>query len=474
MYDLFMTKGKDINATEFDLVILGSGPGGYVAAIRAGQLGMRVALIERKALGGVCLNRGCIPSKGLISHAEALSVIQNAEAFGISIDSFHFDFAKAVAHGRGVVQRLQKGVKGLLKKQKVEIVEGTGRFSSPDTIRVEGESGEMHIRGRHFIIACGTRIKVPSGVQPDGKRILTSDEALFLSELPQRMAILGGGYTGVEFAYIFSTYGVEVTLVEFKSQILPTEDPEAVAVIAKQFKRQGIKLLTDTAMEKIQPRENSVNIQLKQGHGNLNLEVDSVLVAMGRQANSENLGLDLAGVQTQNGFIQTDQHMQTSAAHIFAIGDIAGKSLLAHSAMAEGTFVAEWLAGKKPEPVDHQYIPRCTYCQPQLAAIGLSEEEARGKYDITVGKFPFSANGKALAIGEKEGFIKIIAEAQSGKILGAHMVGHGVTELISEISLAQRFGIPVGQIAQVIHPHPTLTEALMEAAAAAAGQGIHS
>lgn len=457
----------------YDLVVLGSGPGGYVAAIRAGQLGLRAALVERDALGGVCLNRGCIPSKALIGNAEALSVVRRAEEFGIHIDGFRFDFAKAVDRSRGVVRRLQKGVEALLKKQRVEVIEGTGRFISPRVLQVEGLSGSRQVEGRNVIIACGTRVKPFPGIQPDGRRILTSDEALFLKSLPRSMAILGAGYTGVEFAYIFSVYGVEITLVEFMPQILPGEDAEAAAVIARQFKRGGIRLLTGTSVEEIRPEESGVAVAVKTGGEKSEIRAESVLVAMGRQPNSEALNLSAAGVETERGFVKTNPHMQTNVPHIYAIGDIAGKSLLAHSAMAEGVFVAERLAGRNAAPIDHRYIPRCTYCQPQLAAIGLTEEQARKAHSVKVGKFPLSANGKALAMGEREGFIKVITEAQSGQVLGAHMVGAGVAELISEVSLARLLDASGAEVRRAIHPHPTLSEALMEAAAAASDEAIH-
>ncbi len=464
-----------MNPAPYDLAVLGAGPGGYVAAIRAAQLGLRVALIERDAVGGVCLNRGCIPSKALIRNAEVLSLIRRAEEFGISFDHLKVDFGKAIERSRGVVRRLGKGVEGLLKKNGVEVIRGTGRFVAPDRIQVEGgNGGPREVPARNAIIACGTRVKLPpGGVQVDSRRILTSDEALFLKALPRSIAILGAGYTGVEFAYVFSVYGVKVTLVEFQPQILPTEDAEAVAVIAKRFAREGVELLTGTSVEAIRPNEKSVTVELSSPEGRREIRTESVLVAMGRQTNVEGLGLDAIGVATERGFIQTDETMRTTVPTIYAIGDVAGKALLAHSAMAEGVAVAERLGGQNPAPLDYRAIPRCTYCQPQLAAIGLTEAEARKNHEVRVGKFPFTANGKALAAGEGEGFVKVVADARYGEILGVHMVGSEVTELIAEVSVAKLLEATPEELHRAIHPHPTMSEALMEAAAAAMGKAIH-
>ncbi len=458
----------------YDLIVLGAGPGGYVAAIRAAQLGLRVALVERDALGGVCLNRGCIPSKALISNAEVVSLIRRAKEFGISFQELKIDFGKAVERSQAVVRRLQKGIEHLLKKHRVEVIQGTGSFLTPARIQVQNGKGTIELTSRNIIIACGTRVKLPQGIEVDGHRILTSDEALFLKSLPKSMAILGAGYTGVEFAYIFSVYGVEVTLIELKPQILPTEDEEAVSVIARRFERNGVRLITGTRVEEILlQKQSAVVVKLVTGNRQHKIETESVLLAMGRQTNLELLGLDGIGVAIEHGFIKTDHRMQTSVPNIYAIGDLAGKALLAHSAMAEGVFVAEHLAGRNPPVIDHRFVPRCTYCQPQLAAIGLTESEAKKSYSIRIGKFPFSANGKALASGEGEGLIKMIAEAKTGEILGVHMVGSGVTELISEVSLARLLEASTEEIRRAIHPHPTLSEALMEAAAAATGEAIH-
>ena len=462
-----------MKSPQYDLIVLGAGPGGYVAAIRAAQLGLRTALVERDHLGGVCLNQGCIPSKALISFAEAVSLVRHADQFGITVEGVRIDFQKAVAHSRQTISRLRKGIEALLKKHQVALHLGTGCLVSRDQVRIQGPEGEIQIQGENIIIACGTRVKSPPGVQVDGQRVLTSQEALFPESLPRSMTILGAGYTGVEFAYVFSAYGVEVTLVESLPQILPTEDAEAVAVIARRFQRNGIRLLTHTRMEKIRVRDHGVQVVLDTSGRRHEIQSESVLIAMGRQTNIEGLGLEKIGITCQDGFIQTNGSLQTTVPNIFAIGDVAGKALLAHSAMAEGIFVAENLAGQKPVPIDYHQIPRCVYCQPQLAAIGMTEEQARRDHAVRVGKFPFSANGKALGSQAGEGFVKVITEEKTHKILGVHMVGREVTELISEVSLACRMGASARDLSRAIHPHPTLSEALMEAAAAAADEAIH-
>ncbi|MBI3621310.1 MAG: dihydrolipoyl dehydrogenase [Nitrospirae bacterium] len=462
--------------SSYDLVVIGAGPGGYVAAIRAAQLGLKTAIIEKAEVGGVCLNRGCIPSKALIRNAEVLTLIRRAEEFGIRYDNLRYDFGVAVERAQEAVLRLTRGVKHLLKKNKVDLFAGTASFAAKDRIAVTDASGKTAtLTTRAAIIATGSRNKPLPGIVPDGRLIITSDEALKLNPLPQRLVIVGGGATGVEFAYIFAAYGVQVTIVEVLDRLLPGEDEEISKTLHTAFKKQGIAVQTKSNVASIKPADGGLAIQTESTESaSQTINCDQLLLAAGRAGNIEGLGLETLGVKTERGYITTNEWLETTTPGIYAIGDVAGKSLLAHSASAEGITVVERLAGNEVKPINYRHIPRCVYCQPQVASVGLSEADAQAAgYTVKVGKFPFQANGKALALSETEGFIKIVADAKSGECLGVQMIGAEVTELIGEAVLLQTMEGTPHELRASIHPHPTLSEAVMEAAAAVYGEAIH-
>ncbi|MEW6325578.1 MAG: dihydrolipoyl dehydrogenase, partial [Nitrospirota bacterium] len=454
-----------------------AGPGGYVAAIRAAQLGLKTAVVEKEAVGGVCLNRGCIPSKALIRNAEILSLVKRAEEFGIHYDNLRYDFAKAVERAAGAVQRLTRGVIQLLKKHKIDLLKGTAAFSAKDRLTITDASGNhSEITTRAAIIATGSRNKPLAGITPDGRTIITSDEALKLNPLPQQLAIVGGGATGVEFAYVFAAYGVQVTIVELLDRLLPQEDEEISKALHAAFKKQGITVLTGSKVASIKSQDGGLFVQIEPatGGGAQELQCNQLLLAAGRAGNVEGLGLDALGIKTERGYISTNEWLETSAPGIYAIGDVAGKSLLAHSASAEGINVVDRLAGKTVRPINYRQIPNCVYCQPQVASVGLTESKAKSAgHTVKVGKFPFQANGKALALGETEGFIKVVADAETGECLGVQMIGAEVTELIGEGVLLQVMEGTPHELRASVHPHPTLSEAVMEAAAAVYGEAIH-
>jgi dihydrolipoyl dehydrogenase len=464
-------------ADAYDLVVIGAGPGGYVAAIRAAQLGMKTAIVEKDAIGGVCLNRGCIPSKALIRNAEVLALFKRAREFGISVENLKFDFGVAVERSQKAVERLTKGVEFLLRKNKVALFKGTGRLLSPTRLEIKpAEAGSVQqITAHRMIIATGTRDKPLASLAVDRQRIITSDEALRLNPLPASILIVGGGATGAEFAYIFSVYGVRVTLIELLPRILPGEDEEVSKLLAEAFTKLGVTVMTSCQLEAAKLENAGLTVTLKTPEGPKTERFEKILVAAGRQPNVEDLGLEAASVAlNEKKYITTNEFMQSSVETICAIGDVAGKALLAHSAMMEGVTAVERMAGKDPPPMNYDNVPRCVYCQPQVASVGLTEAQAKARgHEIKVGKFPFKASGKALALGETEGFIKIIAEAKYGEILGVHMVGAEVTELIGEVALAKVLEATPMEIRRTIHPHPTLSEAVMEAAAMVYGEAIH-
>ena len=467
------------DTTSFDVIVIGGGPGGYVAAIRSSQLGQKVAVIEREALGGVCLNWGCIPTKSLLRNSELANILTGeAKDFGFSFENLKLDYSVAHKRSRQVSDRLVRGIGFLFKKNGVTHIQGTAKLVGPKQVRVE-PSGQL-LEAKNIIIATGARPRSLPGITIDGQRIITSREALALTAVPKRIVVVGAGAIGMEFAYVFRSYGAEVTVIEMLPHVLPLEDDETAAEVAKAFKRQGIKTLVNTRTEGVDLTADGVTVRVKDGASGAEqaIAADTVLVAIGVAANSDGIGLEAAGVQTdKRGFIPINETMQTNAPGVYAIGDVTGKLLLAHVASAQGIVAAETIAGHETRPIkdaDYVFMPRCTYCKPQVASLGYTEAQAKEKgYEIKIGKFPFIANGKALGLNEKEGFVKIIADAKYGEILGAHLVGPEVTELLPELALARTWELTTEEIARTVHAHPTLSEALMEAAHAVMGQAIH-
>jgi len=464
--------------SSYDVVVIGAGPGGYVAAIRAAQLGQTVAVIERESLGGVCLNWGCIPTKALIYNAGLANVLTHeGKELGFSFENLKLDYSTAQKRSRQVSDRLVKGVGFLFRKNGITHIEGTATLTGAHQVKVE-PSGQV-VEAKNIIVATGARARSLPGMTVDGKRIITYRQALELTEAPKRLVVVGAGAIGMEFAYVFRAYGAEVTIIEMLPHVLPLEDEDTAAEAAKAFKRQGINILVNTRTEAVEVGDDGVTVKVKdQASGaEQTLEADTVLVAIGVAPNSEGLGLEAAGVQTdKRGFITVDEFLRTNVPGIYAIGDVTGKLLLAHVASAQGIVAAEHIARHETRPLrdgDYTFMPRCTYCSPQVASMGYTEAQAKEKgHEIKVGKFPFIANGKALGINEKNGFVKIIADARYGEILGAHLVGPEVTELLPELALAHTWELTTEEIGRTVHAHPTLGEALMEAALAIEGEAI--
>ncbi len=460
----------------YDLAVLGAGPGGYVAAIRAAQLGQRVAVVERERPGGVCLNWGCIPSKALLTGAELVeSLREHGAAFGVCASGVTLDYAKAIDHSRKVSDRLCRGVESLLKKNQITLIPGRGTVAGPRTLAVAGEH-ETRIEAGHLLIATGSGEVVPGGVTLDPPRILTSREALESRVVPQRLVVIGAGAVGIEFAYVYAMYGASVTVIEMATQVLPGADAEVAQVLQRELRRKKIDVRLGTRFEEIKTANGGVRIQVRSGDTTAELEADQVLLAIGRRPLSREIGLESAGVALdERGFVTVDGDLRTSVASISAIGDIAGPPLLAHKASEEGIHCVERLAGLPRPPLDHWKIPACIYAQPQVAWIGRTEAQARAEFgdDLLVGRFPFQASGKAVATAHTAGFVKILAEPRYREIVGAHVVGAGATELIAEIGLAMTLEATTGEIAGTSHAHPTLSEAILEAALAAEGRAIH-
>jgi dihydrolipoamide dehydrogenase len=460
----------------YDVVVIGAGPGGYVAAIRAAQLGKRTAIVEREHLGGVCLNWGCIPTKALLRNAEVINLLQRGRDFGFSVENVQIDYAAAVNRSRQVSARLVKGVGSLMKKNNIDVYEAEGRLIAPNRVAV-GSEGEV-LEASSIILATGATSRSVPSLEIDGKRIITSRHALARTECPDSIIIVGAGAIGVEFAHVFNSYGAKVTVVEMLPRVLPLEDEEVSTTLQRSLKRSKIDVLTSTRTESAVADENGVAVTVKnlETEEEKTLTADVVLVAIGVRPNSEGLGLEDAGVEvTRHGFVPVDGFMRTNVPGVYAIGDLTGKLLLAHVASAQGIVAAEHISGHATQPIeDYAGMPRCTYCQPQVASLGLTEAQAIEQgHEVKVGKFPFMANGKALGLAEREGFVKILADASSGEILGAHMIGPEVTELLPEIALARKLEATAEEIARTVHAHPTLSEALMEAAHGVEGLPIH-
>jgi len=464
--------------TIYDVVVIGSGPGGYVAAIRAAQLGLKTAIIDRQYWGGVCLNVGCIPTKSLLRNAELAHLLPaRAKEFGCDCENLSWDYGVAFKRSRQVSDRLVKGVKLLLKKNGIECYEGTAYLNSPQQVNVTFNTGEDEILdASNIIIATGARPASPPGLAIDGEKIISYHEAIMSPEAPKSCLIIGGGPIGMEFAYLWSAYGTEVTIVEMLDHLLPGEDPEVSAVVERAYKKMKVAFHLESRVETVETTPNGVRATIRTPKGEATIETEQALVAAGFRPNVENLGVEELGIAlTEKGkFIKINDRMETSLGGIYAIGDVTGKLMLAHTGSAMGIVAAEAIAGQDPAPIDYKMIPRCVYCHPQVAGFGYIEEEARaaGK-KVTVGKFPFLANGKAMGLAERDGFVKIVTEEDTGKILGASLVGPEVTELLPELILAQVNGLTVEDIARNIHAHPTLSEAIQEAAHDSDENAIH-
>ena len=459
----------------FDVIVLGGGPGGYTAAIRAAQLGFYTGIIEAEKLGGICLNWGCIPTKALLKNAEILHQFKKASEWGISYDNLKFDFSKIIQRSRGISDKISKGVEFLMKKNKIDYMAGYGTLRGNGMIEVKPKEGApFKVSAKHIIIATGARARSIPGVTIDRKRIITSTEAMSLSEQPKSMIVVGAGAIGIEFAYFYNALGTKVTVVEMMSGILPVEDRELTKEMEKSFKKQGLEILTDTKVESVKSAANDVTVVVTTPEGKKELKGDVALMAIGVQGNVEGFGLEKIGVTVERGHIKVDEDFRTNVPGVYAIGDVVGAPWLAHVASAEGIHCVEAIKGLNPEPIDYSMIPGCTYCQPQIASVGLTEEKAKAEgYELKIGKFPFRPLGKAVAIGETEGMVKLIFDAKYGELLGAHILGSEATEMIAELALAKKLEATGKSIFHTVHAHPTLSEAVMEAAAAAYGEAIN-
>jgi dihydrolipoamide dehydrogenase len=459
-----------MTARKFDVVVVGSGPGGYVAAIRAAQLGLSVAAVEDDRPGGVCLNWGCIPTKALLRNAEVVHLIQNAERFGVKVDNVRPDYAEAVKRSRGVADRMAKGVEFLFRKNKITLVPGTGTLRSTTTVEVKGAAGAETLEAGAIILATGSQPKSLPGVSIDEKVVISSNGAVRNETRPASIVVIGAGAVGMEFADVYAAYGTQVTVLEALERVLPVEDAEASALVARLFGRRGITLKTGVKVSAVKPGGPGAIVETGEGR----LEAEQVLMAVGRGARTAGIGLETVGVQLERGFVKVSPTLETSVKGIYAVGDMAGPPLLAHKAMAEGVVAAEAIAGRQPHPLDYNNVPSCTYCRPQVASIGLSEARAKENgREVMVGKFPFTASGKAVALGETDGFVKVVADKASGEILGVHIVGPEATEIIHEFAVGRTLEATVEEIMHTIHAHPTLSEAALEATLAALGQAIH-
>jgi len=461
---------------DYDLIVIGSGPGGYVAAIRASQLKMKVAVVEREELGGICLNWGCIPTKALLKSAQVLGYIKHASDYGIDIEGeVKADFDAIIARSRSVAAGMSKGIEFLFKKNNITHIKGFGRLSGYNSIEVEDKEGKItKITARNIILATGARSKELPNLKQDGKKIIGYREAMTLQEQPASMLIVGSGAIGSEFANFYQAIGTEVTLVEFLPRLVPNEDEEISKQLERSFKKLKMKIMTGSSVESVDTSKEKCVVTIKTPKGIETLESDIVMSAVGVTTNLEGIGLENAGVKTENGKVIVDDFYRTSAEGLYAIGDIVRGPALAHVASAEGIICVEKIAGKEIEPLDYNNIPSCTYTSPEIASCGLTEAAAReAGYEVKVGKFPYTASGRASAAGSKDGFIKLVFDAAYGELLGAHMIGENVTEIIAEIVVARKLETTAHEIIKAVHPHPTMSEAIMEAAAAAYDEVIH-
>ena len=459
----------------YDVVIIGAGPGGYVAALRAAQLGMKAAVVERDDVGGTCLNWGCIPSKALIRNAEVVNLFNNARFWGVTVDGMSADFGAAVDRSRQVVNRMTRGVSYLFRKNGVDVVTGTAKLVDAHTVAVDGADGPL--QAANVIIATGARPRSLPGLDVDGELVMTSREALEARDMPASAVFVGGGAIGCELAYVYNSYGVDTTIVEALPRLLPLEDAEVSAEVERVFQKQGIRCRPGTHLVGYRREGDKAVLTVFTVEGEDEEEVltDRVVVAVGVQGNVEGLGLENAGVATERGFITVDEHMRTSAEGVYAVGDVNGVMPLAHVASAQAVYVVERLAGLEPPPLDHGLMPRAVYCQPQVASFGLTEEAAReAGFSVQVGKFPFRPNGKALGAADYEGFVKVVTEEGSERILGAHLVGPEVTELLGELSMTRQLEGTARELGAMVHAHPSLSEVVKEAALASIGEALHA
>ena len=461
---------------QYDLIVVGSGPGGYVAAIRASQLGMNVAVVERAELGGICLNWGCIPTKSLLKSAQVLEYAQHAEAYGITVEGAKADFNKVIERSRGVAEKMSKGIQFLLKKNKIEVISGYGKLTANKELEVtDAEGNKTNYTAKHIVLATGARSRELPALPQDGKKIIGYRQALTLENQPKSMIVVGSGAIGSELAYFYNAMGTQVKLVEFMPTILPIEDVDVSKQVGRSFKKAGIKVMVKSSVESVDTSEDILKVNIKNKKGDIEVhECEVVLSAVGIAPNTENIGLEEAGVEVERGKVTVDEYYRTNVEGIYAIGDIVGGPSLAHVASAEAICCVEKIAGVHTETIDYSNIPGCTYTTPEVSSVGLTEEKAKeAGHEVKVGKFPFSASGKASAAGANDGFIKLVFDANSDELIGAHFVGANVTEMIAEMVVARRFGAKGMDLIKSIHPHPTMSEAIMEAAAAAYDEVIH-
>ena len=458
----------------YDVIVLGSGPGGYVAAIRASQLGLKVAIVEKESLGGVCLNWGCIPTKALLKSAQVFEYINHSQDYGITVNDVNADFSSIIKRSRDVADGMSNGISYLMKKNKIDVINGYGKVKPNKQLEVTTDGKVQEYNAKHIILATGARSRVLPNLPQDGKKIIGYRDALTLKTAPKKMVIVGSGAIGVEFAYFYNSIGTDVTVVEYLPNIVPVEDIDVSKQLQRSFKKSGIKVMTNSSVEKVDTSSEGCLVNIKTKNGVENIKCDIVLSAVGIVSNIEDIGLEEVGIKTENGKILVDDYYKTNIDGYYAIGDLLPNQALAHVASAEGITCVEKIAGHNPDKINYENIPGCTYCSPEIASVGLTEAAAKDAgYDVKVGKFPFSASGKASAAGHKDGFVKVIFDAKYGEWLGCHMIGYNVTEMIAEAVVARKLETTGHEILKSVHPHPTMSEAVMEAVADAYDEVIH-